>query len=105
MIRSQQTASDLWAAHREIETGKKLLADMEAERKKPFGVTDKHAPTLKDAFGRERHLQLGIPSGDSGHRILDVAPQLAETIIRAHIAKKEAELAEVNERARVELET
>lgn len=65
---------------------------------------DKNAATLKDAFGRARHLQLGIPSGDNGHRLFDVAPQLAESIIRAHIANKESELARANEQARVELE-
>ena len=98
-----QTAADIWAAYREIATGTKLLADMHEARTKPFGITDKHAPTLKDAFGKERHLELGIPSGDSGHRILDVAPELAESIIRSHIARKKIELTEANERARIEL--
>ena len=76
---------------------------MKHEREKPFGITDKHAPTLKDAFLKERHLQLGIPIGDSGHRLLDVAPELAESIILSHIARKRVELVEANERARIEL--
>jgi hypothetical protein len=100
---TQNTASDIWAAYREIEAAKKLLADMKAEREKPFIDRDKHAPTLEDAFGRKRQLQLGIPSGENGHRIYDVAPELAESVIRAHIAKKQAELADANERARIEL--
>lgn len=100
---TQDTASAIWTAYREIESAKKLLADMEAERKKPFSDIDKHAPTLKDAFGRRQHLQLGIPSGETGHRLFQVSPQLAESVIRAHIATKEAELAEANERARIEL--
>lgn len=100
---SQDTASAIWTAYREIEVAEKLLADMKAEREKPFGERDKHAPTLKDAFGRKRHLQLGIPSGENGHRIFDVAPELAESVIRAHIAKKRVELTEANERARLEL--
>ena len=98
---TQNTASDIWAAYREIEAAEKLLADMKAERS--FGERDKHAPTLKDAFGRKRQLQLGIPSGENGHRIYDVAPELAESVIRAHIAKKRVELTEANERARIEL--
>ena len=39
---------------------------MAEERAKPFRDDDKHAPTLKDAFGRNQHLQLGIPSGSNG---------------------------------------
>lgn len=64
---------------------------------------DKYASTLKDAFGRERQLQLGIPSGENGHRLLDVSPVLAESVIRAHIENKRAQLVEANERARIEL--
>lgn len=99
---TQETASLIYAAHREIEAGQKLLADM-AERQK-FEV-DKFAPTLKDAFGRVQHLQLGIPCGDSSHRLLQVSPVLAESVIRAHIENSKAKLAEANERARIELST
>lgn len=98
---TQETAACIYRAYREIEAGEKLLTDMETIRKAQ-GL-DKTAPTIRDAFGRPQHLQLGIPSGENGHRILDVAPELAESVIRAHIAKKRAELAEVQERARIEL--
>jgi len=98
---TRETAAAIWNAYREIETGEKLLEDMTREREKS-GV-DKHAPTLRDAFGRARQLQLGIPSGENAHRLLDVSPALAESVIRAHVANKRAELAEANERARVEL--
>ena len=100
---TQKTAERIWSAYREIEAGEKLLADMAAIRAEPFSDRDRHAPTLKDAFGRARHLQLGIPSGENGHRIFDVAPELAESVIRAHIAKKQVELVEANEQARIEL--
>lgn len=100
---TQETAALIWNAYREIAAGEKLLADM-AEEQRNF-VSDPHSPTLRDAFGRRRHLQLGIPSGENSHRLLDVHPQLAESVIRAHIANKHAELAEANERARVELNT
>ncbi len=59
---TQKTSADIWSAYREIEAAEKLLSEVERER--PFGDRDKHAPTLK----------LGIPSGDSAHRIYDVAP-------------------------------
>lgn len=103
---TQETAARVWQAYREIETAKKLLSDMQEirEREKDrLGRIDKHAPTLKDAFGRLQHLQLGIPSGENGHRLLDVAPELGESVIRAHIAKMEARLTEANEQARLEL--
>ena len=102
---TQATASAIWAAYREIESAEKLIADMNAEREKPFADRSKYAPTLKDAFGQRRHLQLGVPSGDNCHRIFDVNPELAESVIRAHIAKKTVELVEANERARIELST
>jgi hypothetical protein len=102
MIR-QETAARIWNCYREIEAGEKLLADM-AEVEKRYRA-DKTAPTLKDAFGERRHLQLGIPSGDACHRLLDVHPDLAKSCIRSHIATKRAQLVEANEQARVELDT
>ncbi len=97
---TQQTAAAIWNAYREIEAGEKLLADMEKELKWEH---DKTAPTLKDAFGQRRHIQLGIPSGESAHRLLTVSPVLAISVINAHIANKRKELAEANECARIEL--
>lgn len=99
---SMETIGAVYHAMREIEAGEKLLADMKEIRSREAD-RDKHAPTLKDAFGRARQLQLGIPSGENGHRLLDVSPVLAESVIRAHIENKRAELANANERARIEL--
>lgn len=76
---------------------------MKEVREAPFADREKYAATLKDAFGCRRQLQLGIPNGENGHRIFDVNPQLAESVIRAHIAQKQAELVVVNEQARIEL--
>lgn len=98
---TQETAAAIWHAYREIEAGQKLLADMEASRKE--AGLDRTAPAIKDAFGQRQHLQLGIPCGDNSHRILQVAPALAESVIRAHIENKRAYLAECQERARLEL--
>jgi hypothetical protein len=98
---SKETCAAIWSAHREIEAGEQLLADMKAERER--AQADKHAPVLRDAFGRVRQLQLGIPAGENAHRLFDVSPVLAESVIRAHIENKKAELAETNERARIEL--
>jgi hypothetical protein len=98
---TQETCAAIYAAHREIIAGEKLLEDMKEQRERM--QADKYAPTLKDAFGRVRQLQLGIPSGENAHRIFDVSPVLAESVIRAHIENKRAELVEANERARIEL--
>jgi hypothetical protein len=100
---TQETAAAIWDAYREIDAAEKLLADMAEERSKPGADRDRYAPTLKDAFGRRKHLQLGIPSGNNAHRLFDVHPELAEAVIRAHIGKMKSALVEANERARIEL--
>jgi hypothetical protein len=79
------------------------MAEVRIKEESMWEKLGKNEPTLKDAFGRRKQLQLGIPSGENGHRLFDVAPQLAESIIRAHIANKHAELVEATEQARVEL--
>jgi hypothetical protein len=99
---SQETAGKIWNAYREIEAGEKLLADMD-EAAKDY-QQDVRRETVKDAFGRRRHLTLGVPSGSDCHRILDVAPSLARSVIIAHIANKKAELTAMNEQARIEIE-
>jgi hypothetical protein len=100
---SQETAAKIWYAYREIENARKLLDDMAAAANDYRH--DKHSPRLRDAFGERRHLQLGIPIGDDAHRLFDVAPDLASSVIRAHIAAKQAELIEANEQARIELDS
>lgn len=97
---TKDTAALIWTAYREIESAEKLLADMRETRER--AQADPHAATLRDAFGRVRQLQLGIPSGENAHRLFDVSPVLAESVIRAHIENKRAELNEANERARIE---
>ena len=54
MMITRDTAADIWNAYREIEVGEKLLADMKSQREMMH--VDKHAPTLRDAFGRVRQL-------------------------------------------------
>jgi hypothetical protein len=98
---TQETAQRIWNCYREIEVSMKLLSDIEETRKDER--IDKYSPTLRDVFGRQRHLELGVPCGQDGHRLFKVAPQLAESVIRAHIANKEAELSEAQEQARIEL--
>lgn len=99
---SQETASRIWQAYREIATSEKLLNDMKEARERER--SGEYEPTLKDSFGHRRQLQLGVPSGPNSSRLFDVSPVLAKSIIQAHIEHKKAELAEANEQARIELD-
>jgi len=98
---TREIAERIWFAYREIEAAEKLLTDMDTAKAEDW---DRHSESLRDAFGRRRALQLGIPSGENGHRLFDVAPGLAKSIIRAHIEHKRTDLAEANEQARIELD-
>ncbi len=98
----KETAAKIWNTYREIETAENLLKELE-ELRSEFGFDEK-APTLSDAFGRRKHFEMGIPSGDNSHRLFQVSPPLAESVIKAHIENKKAELAEANEQARIELQ-
>jgi hypothetical protein len=97
----QKTARRIWNCYREIAAAEKILDDMaELAKRHPY---DEHEAKLTDAFGHAHDLQLGIPSGENGHRLFDVRPELAASVIRAHIAAKKAELVEANEAARIEV--
>jgi hypothetical protein len=99
---SGETIERIWRCQREVATGKKMLEEMKkiAEETK----RDPYAGRLRDAFGREQDLQLGIPSGQNCHRLLNVSPALAVSVITAHIANSEAELIEANEMAKIEIQ-
>jgi hypothetical protein len=92
-----ETAARIWNCHREIQVGGKLLANMEK------AIEEGEDPNPRDAFGRQRNLHLGVPSGENSSQLYDVAPKLALSVIRAHIAEKQRELVEANEQARLEL--
>ena len=93
-ILSQEMAARIWSAHREIDVGLKLLADIDETLKHGGDAT----PTdPRDRF--RRGYSLGLPSG-SGERLLSVGPALARQLIEAHIAAKQAELVEASASAR-----
>jgi hypothetical protein len=98
---TSKTIERIWKCGREIAVGKSLLEEMKkiAEHIR----RNETAERIKDAFGQERDLQLGIPCSDSSRIMLDVSPTLAVSIITAHIAIKEAEMVEANEQAKIEL--
>lgn len=96
---TKETAARIWSCYRDIEIGTKLMTDLE-ENLRNYPDAD---PNPRDKFGRQSRLTLGVPTSESSQRMLDVAPRLAVSVIRAHIADKQRDLAEANEQARIEL--
>lgn len=94
---SKETATDIAMAYREIEVAEKLLAEITAKE------LWREQPDVRDAFGRlVGGLQLGIPSGNDGHRLFTVPWALCKPIIEAHIASKRSLLSALNEKALIE---
>jgi hypothetical protein len=98
---TKNTAGEIWNAHRNIAEGEKMLAEIQ----EAIDEAAKREPEQLDQFGRHRSVELHYPHGTSGHRIFDVNPQMALSVIRSHIASKKAELQQLSEQARIELNT
>lgn len=94
---TKETSRRIYNAYIEIESCDKLMKDMK-EALASTGDTK-----LNDAFGRRNSLELGVPSGNSGHRIFQVAPDLAVLVILAHKEKQEELLKELRSHAIIEL--
>lgn len=94
---SKKTAMDIALAYREVETAEALLAEIVA-------LSRRNSPDIRDAFGRHQDgLQLGVPSGNNGHRLFNVPWVLARPIIEAHIAQQKSIIAALSELAATEL--
>lgn len=97
---TQETATQIALAYREIDAAEKLLADV----RKAMDASD--PVDIRDVFGRrQRELQLGVPSGENGHRLFDVPFTLAGPIIEAHIAHHKARVALLSAKAESEAST
>lgn len=95
---SQKTAMDIALAYREVDTAEKLLAEITETMSSRCGVD------IRDAFGRHQDgLQLGVPSGQNGHRLFNVPWKMAKPIIETHIAQQRALIAVLCERAAIEM--
>jgi hypothetical protein len=96
---TKDTAYQIACTHQEIERAEELI-------KKVREDLDRHRePDIRDAFGRQqRGLQLGIPSGDSSHRLYQVDWKLCVPVLMAHIGDQKARLAALCEVARTELD-
>jgi hypothetical protein len=91
-IVSYQMAYEIWMAHREIEVGEKLLADIQETMERGQGETP------VDRSSRQG-FQLGVPNGN-GHRLLYLDPGLAQKIIEQSIALQRDRLVELADRVR-----
>jgi len=99
MLISQQTALDIAYAYREVETAEKLLAEITDEF-----TGRQRTPDIRDAFGRRQDgLQLGVPSGSTGHRLFNVPWTICKPIIEMHIAEQRAKIALLTEKAKAEM--
>lgn len=95
---SNETALAIACAYREIETAEKLLAEINESYNR------RERPDIRDAFGRRQDgLQLGVPHGETSHRLFNVPWSLARPIIETHIAAQRAHVAALTEKARVEI--
>lgn len=96
---SRETATDIAVLHRDIEAAEKLLAEVKA------AIDRMHQVDIRDVFGRRQYrLQLGVPSGNDGHRILHVPYELAIPVIEATIANHHAALRALGVKAKAEIE-
>lgn len=94
---SIETATDIAFAYREIATAEKLLQDIIKARESRGGID------IRDVFGRRQDgLQLGVPSGENGHRLFNVPWSIAIPVIETHIAAQKAKLTVLNEKAMIE---
>ena len=93
-----KTAIEIASTYKEIENAEELLEKLDKS------IAEPDTEILRDCFGRPRNtLELGIPSGESSHRVYNVNPKLARSVIVAHIANKKAYLVEMQERAKIEV--
>ena len=95
---SNQTATDIALSYREIERAEELLTRVDQ------ALAKRDLPDIRDAFGRQHGgLQLGVPSGQSGHTLYNVPWNLCAPILRAHIAHHRNRIDALTELARIEM--
>lgn len=95
---SKDLSRKIYNCHSELEKCDELI-------KKMSEAIDKTGePKLLDAFGERKGLQLGIPCGDNGHKLLNVSPQMAIKVIQEHKDFNQSELKRLNGLALIQAE-
>lgn len=98
---SVETIKEMGRVYREIESGEKLLAQIDEELKKEKELPDFYGNMKTNA----RKCQLGWPgiTDNSSFRIFQVEPRIARSVVVAHLADQRAMLVKLNELARLEI--
>jgi hypothetical protein len=103
-IISYDLAVQIAYAHREVQTGEKLIADMRE------GILAAKSIDYRDTFGQRANIQLKVPhssstSGSLTAQLFDIKPELALAVIEAHVAECRGRLSVLSQRAKAELES
>lgn len=96
---TRETAGKIWQCHREIDAAKELLAN-----EKIFPTND-HRSWHELPVGRwtREGFELAVPKDETCKQLYGIKPDLAKSVIRAHLAAMEALLVELNEMALLEI--
>jgi hypothetical protein len=94
---SEETARQIACAYAEIRSAEEILSVVKK------AISNQEAPDFRDAFGRQRGLQLGVPSGQNGHRLYDVSYNLGAIIVEAHLNEKRSALVALTAKAQTEI--
>ena len=90
---TKELAMSIWRCYQEIESAQKLHEECKE-------MIDKvHPDHWRDSFGRERGLEMGVPSGDNSRRIFQVNPTAALLVLTDHIHRKTIELENLQSQA------
>ncbi len=87
---TEKTARGIAIAHHEIRVARDLLGKIEE------GERANAEPDLRDVYGRTRGLQLGVPQGETAHRLYTVSYSAAKLVLADHIAQQEAVIARLS---------
>ena len=94
---SKELCRQIYTCYDQIERCDKLISDMNEAIEKS-GSSD-----LLDAFGSRKGLELGIPSGNNSHRIVNVSPEIAIKVIIEHKEFNQRELTRLNGHAQIQI--
>ena len=103
---TQKLARAIFNCHAEIQNTEKLLEKIDSDEKR-FEVEERDVFNHNDLEERYASYQLGVPTDNSGNSrmIYHLNPSMAKAVLIAHKAKQKARLTELNQFAKLELET
>ena len=91
---TKELAMSIWRCYQEIESAQKLHEECKE------AIEKANPDHWKDSFGRERGLEMGVPSGDNSRRIFQVSPTAALLVLADHVHQKTLELERLQAQAK-----